>query len=154
MSDVIELDDLGKHFDAVGQAIEHGDFEPTLRQEVRPLVLQSIRDNFNSSAGADGSAWPARKIAGDGHPLLIESGTLMQAATGGGSGHVTEADSRELSVGVDTSAEGLAGAAAHQFGYSPNNLPARPYLEARDEALEAAGEAIADRAAQLAGEVV
>lgn len=149
---MIELENLGEHFGAVLQSLEFGDFEPVLRSEVRPLVLQSIRDNFNSSAGADGAAWPARKIAGDGHPLLIQAGTLLQAATGAGPGHVTEADARELSVGVNTEAAGLGGARAHQFGSVQQNIPARPYLDARDDALEAAGEAIADRVASLAGE--
>ncbi len=154
MSD-IDFEQFGEHLNGVVSAIETGDFEPVLRERVRPLVLQSIRDNFNSSAGADGSGWPARKRQGDGHPLLMESGALMQAATGGGAGHVTKIDAKELSVGVDKGAGGggIPGAAVHQFGFPRKNIPPRPYLEARDEALDEAAEEIADAGLVLIGEV-
>lgn len=148
----IDVEDLDRHFADIGAALADGDLESTLRDQVRPIMLQSVRDNFNSSTDADGNAWPARKIIGDGHPLLIDRGDLMQAATGGGSGHVTEADARSISIGVEkVPGSSLMGAAVHQFGYPPKNIPPRPYLEVRDEALDKIDEIIADAGLDLIG---
>jgi len=147
MPRLIELDELEQHIEQVRRATHTADFEPVLREKVRPLVLQSIRDRFNSSASADGKSWPVRQNAGDGHPLLLDTGALMLAATGQGSGHHTSVDRDSLSVGVDMEGGyqgGIPGAAVHEFGYAKKNIPARPYLAADERALELAGEAIAD----------
>jgi len=153
---VIEFEELEAHFWDISDALENGDFEPVFRSDVRGELLGAVRDNFNSSTDAAGNAWPARKIVGDGHPLLIDRGDLMQAATGGGPGHVTEIDARSIAIGVDKeggSARSLRGAAVHQFGYPPRNIPARPYLEADQEALDRIEEQIADFGLSLLGGV-
>lgn len=147
MPDVLDISDVVEHFRALEEAAEVADFSPVLREQVHPMLLASFRDRFTSSASADGAAWPARKDPGDGHPLLMETGALMQAATGGGAGAFAEIETRELSAGVDMqggSEGGIPGAGVHQFGYAERNIPARPYLEADDETLVEIGEVLAD----------
>ena len=99
----------------------------------RPLVIDGIRDNFAGSHDSQGNAWPLRKDPIPQHPLLILTGQLQEAATGGGPAHVDRVeDCNTLVIGVDKSAGdhsgGIPGAAVHQYGYSPRNIVARPYL--------------------------
>ena len=101
-----------------------------------PVGHQSVRDNFNSSATPDDQNWPPRKIEGDGHRLLMLSGTLMQAATGGGPGGVVRIEGNELIMGVDLDI--VPYARAHNLGYPEGHLPQREFLGLR---LRAAQEA-------------
>lgn len=131
------------------QTVDLSDQWPTIRS----LVLQSFRDNFTSSARADGTPWPPRKgqtsdgfggvVLGaapskrdDGHPLLIETGALLQAATGGGAGHITRIAASVLEVGIDKSVKlgGIPGAQAHDRGRG--NLPEREFHNVREEHLQ------------------
>lgn len=95
-------------------------------RELIPLAQQSHRDNFNSQASPDGASWPPRKIEGDGHPLLMDKGNLLQAATGGGAGGVTRIEGDALVMGVDLSI--IASARAHNLGNPEGNLPQREHL--------------------------
>lgn len=150
----MDFDQFDRHLADLPGKIEQADHSEVLRSEVRPLISKSIGENFASSIAADGQAWPPRKKAGDGHPLLIETTALVQAATGSGPGAVVEISPNELVVGVDpgaSTAGGIPGAAAHQFGSASRNIPARPYMEARDDALDQAAEKIADAALELVG---
>lgn len=151
----IDVDKIGQHTKALEDALESGDFREVLGGAVRDRVLQSFRDNFTGSRSASGEVWPPRKIRGDGHPLLIESGALLQAATGGGAGHVSEVTPRELSLGVDRDVKqgGIPGAAVHNFGFARFNIPRRAYHEARDDALDEIEETIADFGLELLGGV-
>lgn len=68
-----------------------------------PIVNQSVRDNFTSSVTPEGSEWAPRKHAGDvqhGHPLGMDTGALLQAATDGGSGHIERFEPFGLQKGV------------------------------------------------------
>jgi phage gpG-like protein len=125
---MIEASKVIEHFEAVERA-----FMAPLDDVLElcyPVVIQSTRDNFNSQADPDGDDWRPRKIEGDGHPLLQKSGDMMQAATGGGAGHVHEiehnGDGTDLVVGVNL--DTIAYARAQALGYKPRNLPARNYL--------------------------
>jgi phage gpG-like protein len=121
----IDAEHAAEHFNKVALTF----MEPltTGLERCYPVVVQSIRDNFTSSATPDGIGWPPRKIEGDGHPLLMETGALLQAATGGGPGHINEIEEgTDLVVGVTLDVVPYARAQA--LGYGPRNLPSRQYL--------------------------
>lgn len=130
---------------AFATAVESAPLRPAM-EDARVKLRQNVRDNFTSSAGPDGQAWPPRKVPGDGHPLLMDTGALLQAATGGGAGAVSTIEDRAVEIGVDPSVRqgGIPGAGRHEFG--GGGIPARPYLGASDATLDAIGEVLADAA--------
>ena len=148
MSKTMDINGLAGDLAMINAALSDGSFQETLKGPVLDEIRGGIRENFASQSGPGGETWPARKVPGDGHPLLQQSGALIQAATGG-TGNVTNVTPRELSTGVDKGGGGggIPGAGAHQHGYG--NIPARPYLGASEERLDAAGEAIANRGYEL-----
>jgi phage gpG-like protein len=89
-----------------------------------------------------GDPWPERKIEGDGHPLLMDTGALLQAATAGGAGHIVVLEPRSLEFGID--ADSIRYAATHEFGSPDRNIPPRSYLGAGEETLDNIGDEIAD----------
>ncbi len=99
--------------------------------ECKRLILQNIRDNFTSSASPRGQSWPQRKKIGDGHPLLMDKGKLLQAATGGGAGHIDLATDSELVLGISHSVVPYVN--VHNFGYPERNLPQREFFGISDE---------------------
>lgn len=123
------------------QVLATADLSSFLHDVARPLVLQSVRDHFNSSVSPGGQQWTPRKEIGDGHPLLMESGALLQAATGGGPGHISRIAPREMAVGVEPSIEY---AAIHNYGGVTRPMPQREYMGADDATEEAIGEELAD----------
>ncbi len=148
MPKTMDINDLAGDLAMINAALSDGSFQETLKGPVLDEVRAGIRENFASESGPDGESWPARKVKGDDHALLQDTGALMQAATGG-TGNVTNVTARELSTGVDKGGGGggIPGAGAHQHGYG--NIPPRPYLGASEQHLVAAGEAIADRGFEL-----
>jgi phage gpG-like protein len=107
---------------ALADGLESHPLTPAM-EECAGLMKQSVRDNFTGSATPDGDDWPARKDPGDGHPLLIDSGALLQAAVGGGAGHIEQVGDREVAIGVDGSV--IPYAATHNFGRGP--IPQREF---------------------------
>jgi phage gpG-like protein len=126
------VEEFGEFLNGVVDQFNTAPF-PEAMEAVTPLVLQKVRDNFNSSATPDGQNWPERKPrkGDDGHPLLIESGDMMQAAVGQGQGHLHLNAGRGLILGVD--GQVIPYAAAQNFGYPPNNLPSREYYGINEE---------------------
>jgi len=135
------MEKFGLYLGDVADAFE-SDPMNTVIEESYQAILQNIRDNFTSSVTPGGDPWPERKIEGDGHPLLMDTGALLQAATGGGAGHIVVLEPRALEFGV--SADTIPYAASHEFGYMERNLPARSYLGAGKETLAEIGEEMAD----------
>jgi len=146
---MIDFENFGTHLGRLTAAIDAADWSPTLGGAVRDQALQGIRDNFTSSADPDNQSWPARKVVGDGHPLLIDTGKLMQAATGGGAGRLSQVTSRELALGVNPSV--VPYAAVHNNGGS--KMPKREYMGNRPERLDAIEEIIADAGLEILGRV-
>jgi len=144
---VIDLSDLGADLEAVGSVLDAGSFAEELRGPVRGVVYAGIGENFASSRSADGQAWPARQVLGDGHPLLIQSGQLLEAATGQGAGSIVEVSDRELVVGVE-----LVHAPTHQFGRAKANIPARPYLGVSEDKLDTIGDMLSEHGEKLLDE--
>lgn len=144
MSEVIWLEDLPGHFQGIANELQSQPFDEELNGPIRDEVLKGHRDNFTSSATPDGASWPKRKRRGDGHPLLMETGALLQAATGGGPGHVTQVADNELLTGVDKSVDlgGIPGAGVHNFGYGA--VPKREFLGVPEKRLETIDELVAD----------
>ncbi len=91
------------------------------------VIQEGLAENFSSESGADGTIWPDRKGEDElGHPILIETGALLAAATGTGAGSIHRvANGRTLEVGVDKSTKigGVPGAGVHNFGHPPFNIP-------------------------------
>ena len=137
---MIDMQAMEQEMSRVAANVAGYDWNPVLGGDVRKEALQAVRDNFNSSASPDNRSWPPRKNVGDGHPLLIDTGRLMQAATGGGPGHVTRVQDGELTVGVDGSKVKYAG--VHNRG--GRRMPKREFMGARPPKLKQIGEIIAD----------
>jgi len=129
----IEASAFGDHLERLADRVAIGPYGKPL-EECRDLAAQNIRDNFTSSATPGGESWPPRKILGDGHPLLMDTGKLLQAATGGGAGNVSRVSSHELDYGV--SLDAVPYARAHDLGYPPRNLPERHYLGVSEETVD------------------
>ena len=106
-------------------------------QDCSLVMKQSMRDSFNSRATPDNADWPPRKRIGDGHPLLQNKGNLLQAATGGGAGHIEQVGKRDVAIGVDGSV--IPYAATHNFGRNWGRgapIPQREYAGLTPEGLE------------------
>lgn len=121
----VPIEKIGEDVAGITSVLSTADLRQAL-SEVRRLALQGIRDNFTSSSGPLGKPWPPRRVAGDGHPLLMDSGDMLQAAVGTGAGHVSRQEPRSLELGV--SLDVVPYAAAQNYGYGPGNLPQREYL--------------------------
>jgi phage gpG-like protein len=107
-----------------------------------PILREGFADNFGRQQGPTGAAWPDRKDRKP-HPLLTETGRLWAAVTGSGAGSVERTiDGRELHVGVDETIQqgGIPGAAAHNFGFPPQNIPQREFLYASEDTLDRSAE--------------
>lgn len=136
----IEMENFDRHASALASRMDSFDWAPTLGGDVKREVLQGIRDNFTSSRSPDGKRWKPRKHKGDGHPLLIDTGRMMQAATGGGAGRIQQVDGAELTVGVNTSSVKYAG--YHNDG--TKTLPQREYMGVQTKRLRKIDDVIAD----------
>lgn len=140
----IPVEQMEQHCGELVAGLAGGDFSAGLRDKVRPIMLQAVRDNFTSSATPEGVSWPARKVIGDGHPLLMDTGALLQASTGGGTGHVTIIERDAVEVGTDGTS-GTGGnpyAAVHNRGAV--NMPQREFMGASEKRLREIDEQIAD----------
>lgn len=122
-----------------------------LRYEIlgdcEPLIIEGVIDNFENAATAAGVPWPPHAPATvkryGPHPLLILSGAMREAATGGGTGHVREiVDDDTLELGVDISE--IPYAAVHQYGYPEGNIPQREYLAMSTGTIDACATVAAD----------
>lgn len=135
------IDEFAAELDDITRRIDKEPASGAL-ERCRNLVLCDIADNFDKGMSADGAAWPPRQVAGDGHPLLIETRALVDAATGNGAGSINEIDGRELQLGVDGSI--IPYAATHNFGDPARNIPQRKFASAQDVTLKECAELIAD----------
>jgi phage gpG-like protein len=125
--------------EGMNAALEAGPYSDAL-QSCLPIVYQSVRDNFTSSATPEGDDWPPRKHIGDGHPLLIDTGAMLQAAVGTGPGRIQEVGSHEAMVGV--SGGTIPYAAIHNYGTA--KMPQREFMGIDEAAEQACEDAIAD----------
>lgn len=142
----IPVEQIEQHCAELVAGLASGDFSTGLRDKVRPIMLQAVRDNFTSSATPEGVSWPARKVIGDGHPLLMDTGALLQASTGSGTGHVTVIERDAVEVGTDGTS-GTGGnpyAAVHNRGGIKVPVPQREFMGASEKRLREIDEQIAD----------
>lgn len=150
-SSQVEAEAFGDCLERMADRVADGPYDKPLEQ-CKELVKQNIRDNFTSSATPDGAPWRSRKtnreqnpmgnIVDDGHPLLMDTGKLVQAATGGGAGNVARVSSHELEYGVNL--DSVPYARAHDYGYPPRKLPERHYLGVGEETVDAFEQLIGD----------
>lgn len=147
----ITLEEFFEQLDAIGDSLANLDASEVFAKDIKPIVLQAHAANFDNARSPDGQGWPARKVVGDGHPLLQETGALRAAATGSGSGYVESIQGQSAAFGVDkgVDAGGLPGAAAHNFGYPPGNLPQREFLGASEDFLLRMDDAIANGVGEI-----
>lgn len=146
MNDVL-AEQLGDETAALAQALDQGSFARALKDN-HDLVHKSVGVNFTATAAPDGSKWPPRKKIGDGHPLLIDTGTLFQAATSDfGAGAVNEVGDRDAATGIDP--EEVPYAATHNYGDPVRNMPQREFEDVDDTTLDRMAERIADEGIRL-----
>lgn len=119
------------------ESIDHTD---TL-QSAAAIVEKSVRDNFRRQTRADGATWEPRRVTilpsqirgkWFNHPLLILTGKMIGAATGG-HGHYRKISKSRLEMGIDPSV--VPYAKTHQDGGEsmlPNGrvikIPSRQYF--------------------------
>lgn len=138
----VRADQLGSETSEMVQALNYGSFAPAFKQCI-DLVHKRIGVNFASASSPNGGEWAPRKKQGDGHPLLIDTGTLFQAATSDfGAGSFSDISAREASTGVD--AGEVPYAATHNFGDPSRNIPQREFEDVDEETLDQAAELMAD----------
>lgn len=135
----IAWDDLESHLTRVVDSLATMPMGETL-SEAKTLVHRSIRGGFNSSVDPNtGTPWAPRRRYYP-HPILMKSGAMMQAATGGGAGAIQRITERALTVGVLASVIGYA--PKHQFGLG--GMIPRPFVGVDRDTLAAIGEVVAD----------
>lgn len=137
---MIDIEQIEQHMANVAKRVDAFDWSDTLSGDVKAEVLQGVRDNFTSSVNPDGKKWKPRKNKGDGHPLLIDTGKLLQAAVGSGAGRVQQADAAELTVGVDTAR--VPYAAVHNRG--GKKMPQREFMGVQNKRLKRIDKLIAN----------
>lgn len=135
----IAFDKLGETIERSLESIKLRSFQETM-QSAKVKIHRNIRAGFNSSADpSTNENWKPRKRRYP-HPILIKTGAMMQAATGGGAGAIQRVEPRRLTIGVN--GETIFYARFHQTGVGA--LAARPFVGASDETLDSIGEEIAD----------
>lgn len=138
----IAAEDFPQHLVELDARLREFSFAAFSRETGLRLALEGIKDNFDNQRAADGAAWPPRKEAGDGHPLLILTTLLIQSAVGNAPGALTYIEDRSLAFGVD--ADVVPYAWVHEAGWEEKNIPARPYMTVPEANLDNFGEALAD----------
>jgi phage gpG-like protein len=120
-----DLEQMGDHFGT--------DLSDPL-QDCRTIILVGIKENFAGSKSSTGFPWPKRKDNKP-HPLLILTGELEEAATGGNGAINRVIDGITLDVGVDASSgqSGRPWAELHQEGGV--KCPARSFMGFSEEVL-------------------
>jgi phage gpG-like protein len=139
-------ENIEEYFMRVNNHLATNDITGTLH-DAKLKVLQDVGRNFQEATSPTGKKWPKRRNKGDGHPLLIDTTKLSQAALGLGDGKIDEESGREFSVGVKGSV--VPYAIKHQTGRNSENLPQREFMGARESTLIEIGEDIADDLLQV-----
>lgn len=107
-----------------------------MQEAITDALYAGIKENFISQATAEGIPWAPHaplttKIHGP-HFILILSGDMLVASTEQGTyGNYHEVSDRSIVIGVD-----LDYAEAQQFGDEQRRIPARPFFDAPEEAIE------------------
>lgn len=145
LSSGIRAEDLEAYSKTTGDNIEAGKLSDAMVQ-CRQALHRGIRAAFNSSVDPQtGQGWRSRVVEGDGHPILLDTGRLMQAATGGGAGAIQDPQERSVTIGVRGGS--VPYAAVHQFDgvqRKSGEKVRRPFMGASTETLDFCGELIAD----------
>jgi phage gpG-like protein len=110
--------------------------------QMLPVVRTSIEQNFDSESSPLRVAWPPRKDPGDGHPLLVKTGTLEAAAIGQGTGAMEQLSNRELMVGID--GQVIEYANVQDAGSTKQNIPQREFFGIDEIAEQECEELLAD----------
>jgi len=143
--------DMPAEMAEIAGRFDHGSFDKSLGA-VGIVIQEGIARNFSRQTDSDGAPWPDRVGEDDiAHPMLIETGALLAAATGTGAGSIRRVvNGRAVEVGVDKSVEmgGIPGAAVHNFGheFGAFKVPQREWLYATGEVLDEAAAVFAEQA--------
>lgn len=124
--------------------MEYGNFAQVLEGEVKDGLQWAFYENFLNDSDPEGQPWQPRKPrkGDDGHPLLRDTLAMYMAACEDGPGAITRVESRSLDVGIDL--DTIPYARAQNYGYPPNNLPAREFFRPSAHYITQIGETIAD----------
>lgn len=133
----MEMEDFLRLLKKLPDEIDNLNHAPAL-EDATDEVFESVDRNFGRQTDSDGELWPPRKDILP-HPLLILTGAMKEAATGG-PGSFIQYSRRDVKLGVR--AEIIPYAARHQYGEDP--VPRREYfyinIEDRGYVLDAFGE--------------
>lgn len=136
------IEQLPNHLRGVSGQLE--DILINVLQDAYEIVLSDTEANFATSSDPRGNAWVPRKVVGDGHPLLIDSGALKGAALGG-AGHKQTLGDGELIVGIDLNV--VPYARRHNLGdVGGSPMPQREFLGLREEGKNRVAEALLEQA--------
>lgn len=149
MSDPILAANAEQAMDNIVRRFEQLTFEEPFVECAQEL-RQGMAENFAAQTDAQGNAWPPRKIQGDGHPLLVDKGSLLLAASSqGAADHIEELGEDELLIGTRQEIEGIPKAAALNFGFEKRNLPARQFIYGRGDRVDNCADILADFALEV-----
>lgn len=110
--------------------------------QMLPIIRQSIEERFDTATSPDLAPWPERKPdpRDDGHPLLIDTGALIDAAIGQGTGAMEQLGQRELLLGID--GQVIEYANVHNEGF--RNIPQREYFGLDEDTIDKCADLLAD----------
>ena len=132
----IAAEDFSAELRRMTAFVANGSLEPALR-ECKLIAEEAMLGNFMEGRRADGTPWPPRKRNYP-HPILIKTAHLMHSVVSESEpGHVENVGAREMYTGTNVFYAGF-----HQFG--TKNLPARPFVEVPDHAVDAMEETVAN----------
>lgn len=133
-------DDLPKAIESISFSKEFAEIRTT-------VAIPSIQEHFANTSTPDGETWPPRKDDLP-HPLLVLSGDLLEAASGG-EGSILQITDDEMTMGID--GQVIPYAARQNYGYTgPDSLgrvfdhPPREYEGLDEQAIDKAEEIIAN----------
>lgn len=135
MPDAIEIEQMPSYLEQLRKHFEVPMVEPAMTKAVE-ILQDGFAENFETQSSPSGP-WAPRKDSKP-HPLLNESGALANAASGSGPGAIAKSNDYLARVGVDKSVVdgGIPGAAVHNFGYPPKNIPQREWCVVSEERID------------------
>lgn len=108
-------------------------------QTLRAMALADVARGFASKTSPDGQPWAPRKDSKP-HPLLVEFGALVGAATGRNAGVAAGQEFNSQQVGIDDEAAPYGG--FHQGG--TRKMAARPFMGMTEPTIDEGAEVLAD----------
>lgn len=148
MADTIDFEEWPDYLAGISRQFDDIDYQKALEDEVAPAYRERIDLNFGLEQTAGGEPWAPLSpvtVARKGHDkILVETQRMKAAATGRTGDSIQIATENTLTIGVNASAFPGSYPAKHESGMS--RMPARPFENVNEEAIDRAAGRLADYA--------